>query len=79
MGDGEDLEVNFECLMLSFFKLVRRIDDKFWIRIIMVEVNVVYLVILVFVYKVFFQYDILNDVKLKVVKLLFKEGIENVM
>lgn len=54
MGDGEDLEVNFECLMLSFFKLVRRIDDKFWIRIIMVEVNVVYLVILVFVYKVFF-------------------------
>lgn len=54
MGDGEDLEVNFECLMLSFFKFVRRIDDKFWIRIIMVEVNVVYLVILVFVYKVFF-------------------------
>lgn len=48
--EGEDLEVNFECLMLSLVKLVRRIDDKLWTRIIMVKVGIVYFEIFVFGY-----------------------------
>lgn len=78
-NDGEELEKDFDCLILSLFNFVRRIDDKVLIRIQMVEVGVGYFDMFVFCYRVFYEYVVFEGVVIKVYKLNQKVGVENLV
>ncbi|XP_056016252.1 carnosine synthase 1-like isoform X1 [Ostrea edulis] len=78
-GDGEGLEVNLDCPMSSSQKLVKRTDDTLWTRVLMAEAGVAYPETLAFGYKIPYEYNVPNDAKIKMIKLVSKEGIDNVV